>query len=146
MALGSALAGVSLLGLSTARTLWQFDLLWSGGIGLAMALTYYPVTFTVIANWFVRRRGAALAVLTLLGGLASPIFIPRTGATIPHLGWRGTLVALALAQLGVALPLHAHVVRRSPEDLACAPMARRPRPRRLVSARRRRQRARRPPA
>ncbi len=121
MAVGSTLGGLSLLGLANVHTLWQFYLLWAGGLGLATALTYYPVTFTVVANWFARRRGSALAMLTLLGGLASPIFIPLAGALVPRLGWRGTLVAMALAQLGLALPLHTLVLRRHPEDLGLSP-------------------------
>jgi MFS family permease len=73
MSCGSVLGGLSLIGLAQMQTIWQFYLFWSGGLGLAMALTLYPVTFTVVANWFVRKRRAALAVLTLVGGLSSPL-------------------------------------------------------------------------
>ena len=104
MSSGSALAALALFGLARANTLWQFYLLWSGGLRLAMALTLYPVTFTVVANWFVRKRGKALAVLTLVGGLSSPICIPIAGA-----------------QLAIALPLHAFLLRRHPEDLGLSP-------------------------
>ena len=121
MAIGSAIGGMSLLGLSQIHALWQFYMLWAGGLGLASALTFYPVSFTVVANWFDRRRGAALALLTLLGGLASPIFVPLAGALVPRLGWRETVAILGLVQLGVALPLHALVVRRHPEDLGLRP-------------------------
>ncbi|HWE63083.1 MAG TPA: MFS transporter [Chloroflexota bacterium] len=121
MAAGSALGGCSLLGLSAVHALWQFYLLWAGGLGVATALTFYPVTFTIVANWFARRRGRALALLTLLGGLASPIFIPLAGALVLHLGWRTTLMVLGLLQLGIALPVHAIVVRRHPEDLGLHP-------------------------
>lgn len=121
MSAGSALAGLALLALSTVQQDWQFALLWAGGLGLAMALTFYPVSFTVVAHWFRRRRGAALALLTVLGGLASPIFIPLAGHLVATLGWRRALVALALAQLLVALPLHALVLRRHPEDLGLRP-------------------------
>ncbi len=102
-------------------SIFQFYLLWSGGLGLAMALTLYPVTFTVVANWFVRKRGTALAVLTLVGGLSSPICIPFAGALVAHVGWRATLVVLGLAQLAIALPLHAFLLRRHPEDLGLSP-------------------------
>ncbi|GHO95103.1 MFS transporter [Reticulibacter mediterranei] len=121
MSAGSALAGMALLGLTQMQTLWQFYLLWSGGMGLAMALTLYPVTFTVVANWFVRKRGMALAVLTLVGGLSSPICIPLSGMLVAHIGWRATLMVLGLAQLVIALPFHALVLRRHPEDLGLAP-------------------------
>jgi MFS family permease len=118
---GSVLAGLALFGLARMAALWQFYLLWSGGLGLAMALTLYPVTFTVVANWFVRKRGKALAVLTLVGGLSSPICIPLAGALVAHVGWRSTLVVLGLAQLLIALPLHAFLLRRHPEDLGFSP-------------------------
>jgi MFS family permease len=121
MAAGSALAGLTLIALSRVRAPWQFYLLWSGGLGLATALTFYPVSFTVVANWFQRKRGAALALLTLVGGLASPIFIPLAGWLVPRLGWRGTVLALGLVQLAVAVPLHGLVVRRHPEDLGLRP-------------------------
>src|SRR5205807_9467998 len=87
----------------------------------SMALTFYPVSFVVVANWFHRRRGAALAVLTLLGGLASPIYIPLAGVLVALLGWRGTVVVMGVTQLAVALPLHAVVVRRHPEDVGLLP-------------------------
>ena len=121
MSVGSALAALALIGLARMETLWQFYLLWSGGLGLAMALTLYPVTFTVVANWFVRKRGKALAILTLVGGLSSPICIPLAGALVAHVGWRDTLVVLCLAQLVIALPLHALLLRRHPEDLGFLP-------------------------
>lgn len=121
MSVGSALGGLALIGLARIDTLWQFYLLWSGGLGLAMALTLYPVTFTIVANWFVRKRGTALALLTLLGGLSSPLFIPLAGVSVSHIGWRATLIGLGLLQLFIALPLHAFLLRRHPEDLGLSP-------------------------
>jgi MFS family permease len=121
MSVGSALGSLALFGLAQMDALWQFYLLWSGVLGLAMALTLYPVTFTVVANWFVRKRGKALAVLTLVGGLSSPICIPLAGALVAHVGWRATLVVLGVGQLVIALPLHAFLLRRHPEDLGFSP-------------------------
>ncbi len=121
MSVGSMLAGLMLLGLSRVQALWQFYALWAGGFALVSGLTFYSVSFTVVASWFHRRRGAALALLTLLGGLASPIYIPLAGALIANFGWRRTLVVVALGQWGIALPLHSLVVRRRPEDLDLRP-------------------------
>jgi MFS family permease len=121
MALGSAVAGLALIGLSQVHQLWQLYGLWSGCIAIANALTFYPTTFIVITNWFVRRRGSALALLTLLGGLASPIFIPLAGVLVPRLGWRETVVVFGLVQLLVALPIHLLAVRRRPEDMGLLP-------------------------
>jgi MFS family permease len=121
MSAGSLLSGFSLLALSRAHELAAFDLIWAIGLGIGTALTYYPVSFTVVANWFDRRRAAALSLLTFLGALASPIAYPLAGWSIAALGWRETLVLLAGVQLLVALPLHAIVVRRHPEDLGLHP-------------------------
>ena len=121
MALGSAVGGVGLVAAAAVRQPWQFFVLWSGVGGLSMALTLYPVTFTVITNWFSRRRGSALALLTLLGGLASPVFVPLAGVLVATAGWRETLVLFGLTQLAVALPLHVAVVRRRPEDVGLRP-------------------------
>src|SRR5690242_13798639 len=106
MTAGSALMGLSMAGLSRVQALPAFYLWWAGGVGLAQALTQYPVTFTVVANWFRRRRGSAMALLTVLGGLSSPIFIPLVGWLTPRLGWRETLLVLAAVNLLLALPLH----------------------------------------
>lgn len=121
IAVGTVIGGTSLLLLSFVTELWQWDLLWGGGIGLAGALTLYPVTFTVVANWFHRRRGAAMALLTVIGGLASPIFIPLAGWLIAHAGWRETLVIFGCLQLGIALPAALIFVRRHPEDVGLFP-------------------------
>jgi len=40
---------------------------------------------------------------------------------VAHVGWRATLVVLGLAQLAIALPLHAFLLRRHPEDLGLSP-------------------------
>jgi MFS family permease len=121
MTIGSLLGGAGLIAAGQVHQAWQLYAAWSGVIALSMALTLYPVTFTVIANWFVHRRGSALALLTLLGGLASPIFVPLAGVLVERIGWRETLVAFGLVQLLVALPVHAVFVRRHPEDLGLRP-------------------------
>jgi len=121
MTAGSLLGGVTLFGLAGVRELWQFYLLWSGCLALAMALTFYSVSFVVVANWFQRRRGGALAALTVLGGLSSPIYVPLAGYLVAHLGWRPALVVLGWSALLIALPIHALLIRRRPEDLGLSP-------------------------
>jgi MFS family permease len=121
MAGGSVLGGLCLVLLAQVHQLWQLYVLWGGGLGISMALTFYTVSFVVVANWFQQRRGAALALLTLVGGLASPIYIPIAGLLVPTIGWRGTAVVMGLSQVLVAFPLHAALVRRHPEDLGLLP-------------------------
>ncbi|WP_169460915.1 MFS transporter [Ktedonobacter racemifer] len=114
MTLGSLLGGLTLFGLASAHAAWQFALLWVGGMGIAMALFLYPVTFTVITTWFEQGRGKAFAVLTFLGGLASPIFFPLAGALLPIMGWRSMLLLFGGLHLVIAVPLHGLLLRRAP--------------------------------
>jgi len=120
MSAGSILGAVTLFLLSRVTEVWQFYVLWAGCLGVAMALTL-SVTFVVIANWFQRRRGTALAVLTVLGGLSSPIYIPVAGLLVARLGWRTALLVLGMTALVIALPIHALLVRRRPEDIGLLP-------------------------
>lgn len=121
LACGAVLGGLSLIGLSTVSELWQWELLWGVGLGVTGAMTLYPVTFTIVANWFHKKRGSAMALLTLVGGLASPIFVPLAGWLVPQVGWRETLVIFGLLHFGIALPLALLLVRRHPEDVGLFP-------------------------
>ena len=118
---GSLLTGVSLLLLSRVHSLAAFDLIWTAGIGVGSALTYYPVTMTVVANWFDRRRTRALALLTFMGAFSSTLTYPLAGLLIARVGWRDALLVLAAVQLLISLPLHVLIVRRHPEDFGWFP-------------------------
>lgn len=121
MSAGSALLGVSLILLSFVQTLPQFYVLWGAGIGLGTALTYYPVSFTVVTNWFERRRMNALSLLTFFGAFASTVFYPLNGWLVASLGWRDAVAIIGAVNLVIALPLHAFIVRRHPEDVGLLP-------------------------
>ena len=121
LSLGSLVTGISLLLLARVHSLVAFDVLWTAGIGLGSALTLYPVTMTVVANWFDRRRMRALAVLTFMGAFSSTLTYPIAGLLIARFGWRDAVAILGAVQLLVAFPLHALVVRRHPEDVGLFP-------------------------
>ncbi|HEV3087654.1 MAG TPA: MFS transporter, partial [Candidatus Elarobacter sp.] len=117
LAAGSLINGLSLLALARVHDLAAFDLLWTFGIGLGSALTFYPVSMTVVANWFDRKRAQAFSLLSFMGAFSSTFTYPLAGLLIARYGWRDALVVLGAVQLLVALPLHALVVRRHPEDI-----------------------------
>ena len=75
MTLGSCAATLLVLAWGGVQHLTMFYLIWAG-IGVIMAAVLYEPAFFVVATWFVRQRGRALTVLTLLAGLASVIYIP----------------------------------------------------------------------
>lgn len=85
-----------------------------------MALILYHVTFTVITSWFTTWRARAFAILTLIGGLASPIFMPLSGWLFSQVGWRAVVQGYGLFHLVIAIPLHGWLVRRPPDALTPA--------------------------
>lgn len=121
MSIGSVVMGASLLMLAGVRTLPQFYAVWGAGFGIGTALTYYPVSFTVVANWFENRRMSALSTLTFMGALSSTLFYPLNGFLVGAFGWREAVAILGAIQIAVTLPLHALLVRRHPEDLGLRP-------------------------
>ncbi len=121
MSIGSIVMGASLVLLGQVRTLPQFYAVWGAGFGIGTALTYYPVSFTVVANWFESRRMNALSTLTFLGAFSSTLFYPLNGALVAAFGWRETVAILGAIQIAITLPLHALLLRRQPEDLGLHP-------------------------
>ena len=77
MALGSLL-GATLLALWPQITeLWQLYAIWAG-MGVAGAMALYDPVFAVMARVLPTDYRRAITTITLLGGLASTVFIPLT--------------------------------------------------------------------
>lgn len=112
---GSALFALLLLLQAHATTFTQL-LLIGVGLGVAMACVLYDVVFTVIAVWFAHQRARATLLVTLVGALASTVFIPLATWLEVHLGWRGALEVLAVLLAITCIPTHALLVRRRPQD------------------------------
>src|SRR5690242_18951054 len=77
----------------------------------------YEQAFWIVANWFRRRRGRALTLLTFIAGFASVIYIALAGWLVQVQGWRAALVTLAVLLAVATVPLHALLLRRRPADL-----------------------------
>ena len=78
-------------------------------------------TSTLVAIWFIRRRGRATA-LAGLGMMASQVaFPPLIHVLIGSYGWRGAWIGLAVVIWVVLLPVAVLLVRRSPESVGLHP-------------------------
>jgi len=87
------------------------------GIGVSMSATLYEPAFATLARWFDRGRARAFLVVTIAAGFASTIFLPLSGELVASRGWREALLILTALLALTTVPLHAFVLRRSPEDL-----------------------------
>jgi MFS family permease len=95
--------GVSVL--SVANAPWQVLAAFWLLIGPAGSMTFYEPAFVAVEQWFGSvRRARSLATLTVIGGLAGPIFLPLTSALVDALGWRPAARVLALVLIGVGAP------------------------------------------
>jgi predicted MFS family arabinose efflux permease len=72
-------------------------------MGPAGAMLFYEPAFIAVDQWFPESgRGRAIAVLTVIAGLAGPIFVPLTGALVTSVGWRPTARILAVVVVAAA--------------------------------------------
>ena len=111
--IGSILGAAGLLVVSVSGEPYQLIAASWLLMGPAGAMMFYEPSFVAVNQWFgAARRGHALALLTLVGGLAGPIFLPITGALVDNLEWRPTARILAVVLLvtglaaGAVLPGH----------------------------------------
>jgi MFS family permease len=110
MAGGSILATAMLLLWSQAQSLAVLFVVWIG-LGAAMAAILYDPLFTVLTRDYPASFRTRITLITLVGGFASTVFIPLTQILIDAFGWRGALVALAIINLSICLPIHLGAIR-----------------------------------
>jgi OFA family oxalate/formate antiporter-like MFS transporter len=121
MAIGTITLGVGFIMASRVTAFWQFNLLLASFVGLgAAAFGGLPCT-TLVANWFVRKRGKALGISTMGVSFSGMIMVPVTAQLIALIGWRNTFAVYGFATLGIILPVVWHYVVRSPEDIGLTP-------------------------
>lgn len=116
MSLGSVLMTALVIAWASVESLPAFYVVWAL-IGLVSPSVQYEPAFWLAANWFRRRRGLALMVITFFGGLASTVFIPLTTWLNLNYGWRGALWALAGLLALVTIAPHVLLLRKYPEDV-----------------------------
>ena len=120
MATGAAVIGIGLLAGSLISQLWQLYIVFALiGCGL-MCSTAIPCSL-VISNWFVARRGTAMAVAfagTSLGGM---VMAPVANWIILNWGWRAAFVVSGVSILALAIPLILLVIRTHPSEMGLEP-------------------------
>ncbi len=109
----------SLSSLSGIDVLLVFYFAYVGWVAVGAGLGSSPVNVAV-ANWFVRRRGFALGIVSSGHGLGAAIWVPALGFVIQAHGWQWALVAQGLGILVIGLPA-ALVMRHRPEQYGLRP-------------------------
>jgi sugar phosphate permease len=106
---------------SRMTDIWQFYLLVGVGVALAAPPLEDLGPRTAIANWFIRKRATAFAVLTPGRSVSGIVLVPLAAWLMAIDSWRLVYMAVGLAELLVLAPLCWATVRRRPEDMGLRP-------------------------
>jgi len=113
MATGSMIYALALVGLSMSQGALSYLACWAVmGIASTLALST-PASIAIVQVAGPRSR-QAIAMLTIIGGLASTLFWPLTGVLDVAVGWRATLLLYAAIHLLACLPIHLLILPRRP--------------------------------
>ena len=120
MLVGAIVAGAIFVLLSFTNSLphlWIAYGLSSAGIA---ALSFVPVT-SVLANWFVKKRGIATGIALTGMGFGGMVLAPMTGQIVDTVGWRTGYLSLAVITLVLVIPFCGLLIRRSPQEMGLLP-------------------------
>ena len=121
MAGGTAIAGVGFLLLSQIDGFNQFAAIRLTLVTLGDCMMGYMVVNVIIAQWFVRQRGRALAFSSMGVGFAKVCMPILAAWLLVILGWRQTWFVFGLTTMVLLVLPALLVIRRSPEDMGLRP-------------------------
>lgn len=119
--IGAVVAGIGYVLLSQMSDLWHYYLgyfiIGAGAAGISIV-----PSSAVVSNWFERKRGFAIGIMSSGVGLSGFVLAPLVGGyLIPSFGWRASYFALAVFIWVVVIPLALLVVKTKPADMGLYP-------------------------
>jgi MFS family permease len=121
MVIGTGIVAVGYFLLSHVDSFPQFVGIRLTLVTLGDSMMGYMVVNVIIAQWFSRYRGRALAISSMGVGFAKVCMPVVAASLILWLGWRQTWLAFGLMTLGLLVVPALLIVRRSPEAMGLLP-------------------------
>ena len=121
LVVGGIILSLGFMGLSTMTTLWHFYLVRGIFMAIGFSLVSMLVTNTTISNWFVVRRGRAIALAGMGTSTGMLIISPITVAIIAVWGWQMAWIFFAVLAWVVVIIPSALIMKRRPEDIGLKP-------------------------
>jgi sugar phosphate permease len=115
-----AVLGASLAVTPLMTALWQFELLWGVVSGLATGMMANVLGVTVSGNWFEKRRGLVVGLLTASAATGQLLFLPILAKITVDVGWRYAMVTI-VAVIALLIVIVALWMRDHPYNLGIAP-------------------------
>jgi MFS family permease len=119
--IGNIFSTVGLIMLAYQTQLWHLYLGVGVLLGLGMSIGGMLAGMTVVNNWFVVRRPAALSISMASIGFSGVIVQPSLMALIESVGWRNTYLILAATVFVLCVVVPALLLKNKPEDLGQVP-------------------------
>jgi MFS family permease len=116
---GTLLAGLGLILLSLTHSYLLFLLVFIGPLSFGFQAGFNQATLAVVAHWFRRKRGLAMAIVQTGQAIGGVLIFPLVALAVLKLGWRTAAVLSGLVVLTL-LPL-VLLIRRSPESMGLLP-------------------------
>lgn len=119
---GSFLVCVGALALmGTYTELWQW---YASGvvIGLTGGFFFMVSAPIIVTNWFAKRAGFALGLVTIISAVGTALLSPVQAAIIAEVGWRAAYGIVGLVSCVLVLPWTIFIIRYQPSDRGCKPV------------------------
>jgi MFS family permease len=116
---GTLLAGLGLILLSLTHSYLLFVLVFVGPLSFGFQAGFNQATLAVVAHWFRRKRGLAMAIVQTGQAIGGVLIFPLVALAVLKLGWRMAAVLSGFSVL-LLLPL-VLFIRRSPESMGLLP-------------------------
>ncbi|TFH36082.1 MAG: MFS transporter [Dehalococcoidia bacterium] len=118
--LGALILGFGFLIVSRMSELYVFYLGYVL-IGVGVTMSGQVPSSAIISNWFKRRRGMALGVMSAGFGAGGVVMAPIVGFFIENVGWREAYLAMAVIVWVTLIPLGLLLVRTKPSEMGLYP-------------------------
>jgi len=115
--LGAVLGAAAMALFALAESPWQVLAAFWLLLGPAVAMTLYEPAYVAVGQWVLDSdRNKAIGLLSLVAGLAGPVFVPMTGFLLDAFDWRPTAALLGALYLVTGIAAAAIYPRHKPKD------------------------------
>ena len=120
LSVGACILGAGITLCSLATTQWQFYLFYGVVAAIGMSLVGWTPLMTILANWFVKKRGLVFGILG--AGFGSSLISASVAQfLISSFGWQTTYVIIGAVAIAIIVPLCTFLISRSPREKGLLP-------------------------